>query len=356
MKKYYNFLLLILIIVVSIIGTYYDDAIYKKEILKITKIETIREDTSQNSLGLTEKYEIKKITGIIQNGTEKGKKKEVEYEESFSSIITDKYQVGDKVFLDHGEIDGLKRDYYIMILLSIFILSIYIVGKNKGLLSIISVVLNIVIFYLGLFLYFKGINLLFLCLIESLFFATTSLIISNGLNKKTTSAILAVLTSSIVIVLLLLIVSKTTNYSGIFFNELEYLTVPPEDVLLPELLIGSIGAIMDVAITISSSIAELIAKNKKITKEQLKKSSKEIGKDIMSTMTNVLFFTYLSAGLPMFVLAIRNGYSVFTYFTTNYSLEITRFLVGSIGIIMTIPITTSISIYRMKGVKKWIWF
>lgn len=352
MKKYCKTLILMILLITSVIGTYYNDGIYKKEILKITKIETIREDTSENSLGLTEKYETKKITGILQNGKQKGKKKEIEYEESFSSVVTEKYQVGDKVFLDHGEIDGLKRDYYIMILLSIFILSIYMVGEKKGLLSIVSVILNVIIFYLGLFLYFKGINLLFLCLIESFLFAGTSLIISNGLNKKTTSAILSVSVSSIIIVLLLLLVSKTTNYKGIYFNELEFLTVPPEDILLPELLIGSVGAIMDVAITISSSISELINKSKKISKKQLRNSAKEIGKDIMSTMTSVLFFTYLSAGLPFFVLAVRNGYSVVTYFTTNYSLEITRFLVGSIGIIITIPITTEIAIHRMKeGIK-----
>ena len=118
--------------------------------------------------------------------------------------------------------------------------------------------------------------------------------------------------------------------------------------ILPELLIGSVGAIMDVAITISSSIAELIEKNNKISVKSLNKSAKEIGKDIMSTMSNVLFFTYLCAGLPIFVLALRNGFTIFNYITTNFSLELSRFLVGSIGIVLTIPISAFISIKLMK--------
>ena len=152
------------------------------------------------------------------------------------------------------------------------------------------------------------------------------------------------------------IIIKITNYKGINLNELSFLTVPAKDIILPELLIGSLGAIMDVSITISASIAELIEKNKKISKKQLNKSAKQIGSDIMTTMTNVLFFTYICSGLPIYVLAIRNGFSIYNYITTNFSLELTRFLVGSIGIIMTIPISTYITIKVFKRGVKWIIF
>lgn len=347
-KKSIKILLLMILFSFTLIGVYYDDFLYKKEIIKITKIDKIGEDTSENTLGLEEKYYQLIIIGKVTNGINKGKMKKIQYEESFSSVVTDHYQINDKIIIDHGEIEGLKRDFYVWMMVSIFIILIYIVGEYKGLLSVFSVILNAIIFYLGLLLYFKGVNLLFLCILESVLFSIFSLCISNGWNLKTKSAIISVIISVLLISILLIIVSKVTNYSGVLFNELEFLTVPVEDVLLPELLIGCMGAVMDVAITISSAISELVKKNRKITIVQLKKSSKEIGKDIMSTMTNVLFFTYLCAGLPMFVLAIRNGYSFMQYITTNYSLEITRFLVGSIGIVGAIPISTFISIYFFK--------
>ena len=340
---------LIIISILINIFIYNNDFLYKTPIMKITSIETIKEDSNYNTLGIEEKYYTKEIKGILTNTKNKGKEETVEYEETYSSVVTDKYQVGDKVFIKKGELDNLKRDFYLSIMITLFIVLIYIVGASKGLLSVLSLILNIVIFYIGLNLYFKGINLLFICIIEAILFSVLSLIISNGLNNKTKSAIISTITSTLILLVGSYIIIKITNYKGITFNELKFLTVPPEDIIIPELLLGALGAIMDVAITISSSIAELIEKKKKITNKELITSSKEIGKDIMSTMTNVLFFTYLCGGLPFFVLALRNGYSIYHYITNNLSLELTRFLTGSIGIIMTIPITTFICIKLMRG-------
>ena len=347
-KKNIYTLIIILISLITLVFVYNDDYIYKTDIMKIKEITTEKINISENSLGLKEKNYHKLIKGIITNGKNKGQIKIIKYEESYSSVITDRYKKNDKVFIKNNNIEGLKRDVYVTFVITLFITFIFIVGDNKGLLSVLSVFLNIIIFYVGLSLYFKGINILFLCIIESILFTIISMIISEGLNKKTISAIISVMSSIIIMLFMLLLIIKTTNYKGINFNELSFLTVPVTDIILPELLIGSLGAIMDIAITISSSISELINKNKKITVKALNKSSKQIGKDVMSTMTNVLFFTYLCSGLPIFVLAVRNGFTIYNYITTNFSLELTRFLVGSIGIIITIPITTFITIKVFK--------
>ena len=348
-KKYIIKISIVFILsIISIILISHDDFLYQETIMKIDRITTKETKVLQNSIGLKEKYTEKIITGTITNGEKKDTIITTTYEESFSSIVTEKYKVGDKVFIKNNTIEGLKRDTYIAILIAIFINLIYIVGNIKGLLSVATVIGNTIIFYLGLDLYFRGINILFLCIIESILCATLSLFIAGGINKKTISAITSVTVSTIILLTLTLIIAHTTNYSGVNFNELSFLTVPPEDILIPELLIGSIGAMMDVAITISAAMAELLEKNKKISAKKLTKSAKEIGKDIMSTMTSVLFFTYLSAGLPVFILAIRNGFSIHNYITSNFSLELTRFLVGSIGIIMTIPISSHITVSMMK--------
>ena len=351
MKKK-NLIFMTLLFLLFLIFSYYDDFLYKKEIMKIISIKTKKIETSKNTLGLEEKYYTKIIKGKITNGKNKGKIKQLKYEETYSSVVTDKYKKNDKVFITDKSIDGLKRDNYVVFLVGLFIILIYIVGEKSGLLSILSVTLNSLIFYFSLNIYFKGINLLFLTIIESIIFSIISLFIAGGINKKTKSAIYSVITSISILLVMLLIIVKFTNYSGIYFNELNFLTVPPEDIILPELLIGSLGAIMDVSITISSSIQELINKDKNIKTKNLINSSKQIGKDIMSTMSNVLFFTYLCSGLPIFVLAIRNGYTIYNYITTNFSLELTRFLVGSIGIVMTIPIATFISIKVSKRGEK----
>ena len=86
------------------------------------------------------------------------------------------------------------------------------------------------------------------------------MILASGFNKKTLSAIISVIVSTLVMLITIVIIINFTGYKGINFNELSFLTVPIEDIILPELLIGSTGAIMDVAITISASISELIQK------------------------------------------------------------------------------------------------
>ena len=351
MKKIISIILLIISIII-LVFVYNDDFLYSKQVMKITNIETTNEEISENSLGIKEKYYTKEISGIITNGKNKGTKKKITYEETYSSIVTDKYRVNDKLILDGNDLD-LKRDFYLVLMVLLFINLIYLVGSFKGLLSVISLIFNMLVFYLGLSLYFKGVNLLLVTIIEMIIFSITSLFLASGINKKTIAAIISVIISTLTMLILLLIVIKTTNYKGINFNEISFLTVPLEDIIIPELLIGTVGAVMDVAITISSSIAELIEKNKRISIKNLNKSAKEIGKDIMSTMTNVLFFTYLCAELPIFVLALRNGFSMFNYITTNITLELSRFLVGSIGIIMTIPLSAFVSIKLMKRGAKW---
>lgn len=349
-KRLLALLFIIIVFTGLIIFSYKDDYIYKGTIMRITKIETLENSSNTNTLGLEEKYYQKEITGIITNGKDKGTQKVLEYEESYSSVVTEKYSVGDKVFISNDNIDGLKRDTYIAIMISIFVVSIFIVGNYRGLLALVSVILNTIIFCISLDLYFKGINLLFLCTIEAVLFTILSLILAGGRNRKTYAAIVSTLASLAVLFIMSILVISFTDYKGINFNEISFLTVPFKDVIIVELMIGGLGAIMDVAITMSASISELIEKNSQISVNSLRKSGKDIGKDIMSTMINVLFFTYLCSGLPVFVLAFRNGFSFYNYITTNFSLELARFLVGSIGILLTIPISKYIAIkYLRRG-------
>ena len=186
------FIVIFIVSIISLVFVYNDDFLYSNQIIKITKIDTVNEETSQNSLGLEEKYYTRKITGIITNGNQKGNEKNISYDESYSSVVTDKYKVNDKIILNASGIE-LKRDFYLTLMIVIFLNLLYIVGSYKGLLSVLSVVLNLIIFYIGLSLYFKGINLLFLCVIEMIIFSIISLILASGFNKKTLSAIISVI-------------------------------------------------------------------------------------------------------------------------------------------------------------------
>jgi uncharacterized membrane protein len=102
---------------------------------------------------------------------------------------------------------------------------------------------------------------------------------------------------------------------------------------------------MDVAITMSSSLFSLYEKNHNIPVKALKRSGMEVGKDIMGTMTNILFFAYISGSIPMLILYIKNDSPLGFTLSMNLSLELARALAGGIGIVLTIPIGLYISIF-----------
>lgn len=338
-KKIIKYLILIIISIGIIYFFNNNHFLYKKDIIKINKIEVEDKTSSFNDLGLEEKYKLQKITGTYLNNKNKGKKITLENEITTSSVVSETYRVNDELILKNNEIHNLKRDKYIALMAVIFIIVITLVGDIKGVLTISTVILNSIIFYLGLKLLNNYDNLILLCFIETLIFTVTTLIITNGFKKKTYAGILSVITSVLVLSLITTIVILITKYQGVSFTGMEFLTIPAEQAFIASIILGGLGAIMDVCITISSTFAELIEKDRNISIKALIKSGREVGKDIMGTMINVIFFTYLSSGLPTFVLAIRNGYSVSNYLQTNYTLEITRFLIGALGIVIAIPIS-----------------
>ncbi len=129
-----------------------------------------------------------------------------------------------------------------------------------------------------------------------------------------------------------------TDGKGIKYETMNFLSLPPKDIFLASVLIGSLGAIMDVAITIASGMHEILQRTPHISMRRWALARRNIGQDIMGTMTNILLFSYLSGALPMFLIFLKNANTV-ALLSMNWSLEIARALTGGIGIVLTIPIT-----------------
>lgn len=85
-----------------------------------------------------------------------------------------------------------------------------------------------------------------------------------------------------------------------------------------------------------------------IERKALIKSGMEIGKDIMGTMANTLVFAFISGSIPILLIWIKNSFPISYIISINFSLEIIRALTGSIGIVLSIPITLYISVIILK--------
>jgi uncharacterized membrane protein len=351
------------LIIISLFSLYFisnNEDLYNKPIAKIIAINE-QESNKETDNGKIEPIKNQKIQAIIMNGIYKGKTVELNNMTSFSQVNDLDLKINDEVFLsiqdnDKQEIASvkildLKRDKYIVYIINIFVVLILLVGGAKGFRSLASVFVNILIVFIIIGLFTKGYGLMAFSIIASILFIVLSILIVSGRNRKSISAIVGTLIGTFVSMLIAGIVIKLNNWSGIHFEEMDFLTHPPEQIFFIELIIGTLGGIMDIAISISSAIKELYDKNPHIERKAIIKSSREIGQDIMGTMANTLVFAYLSGSIPTILLLLRNGMPITNIISFNLSMEFMRAIVGSIGIVLSIPITMYTSILILKNHK-----
>lgn len=355
-KRIISICAVIFLLMAAMVFTYNNYFLYKEDVVKITAVKNEEVYEKEGLNGEVEKYYNQEITAIIKSGEYKGKSITLNNTCSYSRVKDEGYKKGNYLFVSlsgsedklSANILSVKRDMYVMVLICVFILGIVIFAGKKGVLSIISIIMNIIIFTYALNEYVNGKDILKLCNLMIILFTMISLILASGINKQTVCAIISTLIS----VALIFIIYKITkeNFEQPEYMMMEYITNPEhlDHIFMAGVLIGSLGAIMDVAISISVAVNELINKDKNISVKNLISSVKEIGYDIMGTMINVLFFTYMCGTIPMLILKIKNGYKFLSIIKFQIPFEIIRFLVGAIGIVVTIPISGFIAITILK--------
>ena len=355
-KRIISICAVIFLLMVAMVFTYNNYFLYKEDVVKITAVKNEEVYEKEGLNGEVEKYYNQEITAIIKSGEYKGKSITLNNTCSYSGVKDEGYKKGNYLFVSlsgsedklSANILSVKRDMYVMVLICVFILGIVIFAGKKGVLSIISIIMNIIIFTYALNEYVNGKDILKLCNLMIILFTMISLILASGINKQTVCAIISTLIS----VALIFIIYKITkeNFEQPEYMMMEYITNPEhlDHIFMAGVLIGGLGAIMDVAISISVAVNELINKDKNISVKNLISSVKEIGYDIMGTMINVLFFTYMCGTIPMLNLKIKNGYKFLSIIKFQIPFEIIRFLVGAIGIVVTIPISGFIAITILK--------
>lgn len=351
-------LIIIIISIISLIFVSSNQSFYKKTIAKITIVSNTKSDMPTTN-GKNEEMTKQEITAKILNGKYKDKNIKLENTSSFSQVNDYNFKVNDEVFVSvqgsvdkqtvSGKILDFKRDNYLVYITMIFVVLILLIGGVKGFRSLTSVIINIVIFSVVIQLFLNNWNLTLVCIIASILFIILSISIVCGINKKALSAVVGTMAGTLISMIIAIVVIQSCHWSGVHFEEMEFLTHPPEQIFYMEILIGTLGAIMDIAISISSAISEIYEKNPNIENKVLIRSAMEIGKDIMGTMANTLVFAYLSGSIPIILLVLRNSFPISYIVSINLSLEIIRALTGSIGIVLSIPITILTSVLLIKN-------
>ena len=120
------------------------------------------------------------------------------------------------------------------------------------------------------------------------------------------------------------------------------------------IIISSLGAVMDVGMSIASVVFEIHKKAPGLSKIELFKSGMNVGKDIMGTMANTLILAFTGASLSIMILLMAYNMPYFRAINLNVvSTEIIQGLSGSIGLVLTVPITSIVStLFIEDGMRK----
>ncbi len=269
---------------------------------------------------------------------------------------------GRKYVITNDDLTGETyiSDYYrepaIFILLGIFTILVISIGSWVGVKAILCLLcIGFAIFKFLIPGIQAGYNPLLLGIILSIFATALTMISIAGFSRKSLAATIGTVGGVLVSGIIASLVIEFAPLSGIASEEAFILlaNLPAnqelnfQGILSTGVLIASLGAAVDVAVSIASAAQEICEANPNLNKRRLFTHTMKIGKDIMSTMVDTLILVYTGASLPLLLLlASENG---LRYLNMEIiATELVSAISGSIGLILAIPITAAASVFLLK--------
>jgi len=276
---------------------------------------------------------------------------------------------GDLVILSLEKIDGylqgvqiinFGRHPFLIFLAAIFISTLIIIGRKKGSHSLAALTITILLIIKVLLpLLLQGYSPLPLISIFAIFVATITLLIISGFNFKTLSALLGIGGGLLIAAILAVLFGQLSQLTGFVSHEAPLLQfigregLNLEGLLYGAIVLGALGAIMDVTISIASGLEQVKRAQPQATIRDLYGAGIAIGRDIMGTMVNTLILAYVGGALPLLLLLLVDQPSLLGLVNMDLiASEVVRALAGSTGLIISIPLTAIISAFFLNNEKK----
>ena len=198
---------------------------------------------------------------------------------------------------------------------------------------------------------YKGISPILAAVLVVAFTTVVTMCMVDGITKKSVAAMLGTIIGVVFSGAFALIFGQVTSITGYNVSDIENLVYVGEmtdikigELLFAGILIASLGAVMDVGMSIASTLNELKEQNPQMMLKELFQSGMNVGRDMMGTMTNTLIFAYV--GGAMTTLVINYAYDLsYRQLANSYviGIEIMQGLSGSLGVVLTVPITALIA-------------
>ena len=254
-------------------------------------------------------------------------------------------------------IADLKRDNQIFVFTGIFFILLLLIGKKKGFTSIISIISTIaLIFFMLLPMILNGFCPIASAVLTGIISTVITIYLVGGLNSKSSSAIIGTSISLIFAGALSMLAIYFAHLTGFAGEENMFLYTARPDlsftgILSASMIISALGALMDTAVSIASTVNEIFETDKSLSVKQLFKSGMNVGRDIIGTMSNTLILVYLGSSLTLVLLS--SNIDMNKFFNLNQvATEILSALTGSIAILVCVPVTAIIAAILIKRNKE----
>jgi uncharacterized membrane protein len=297
----------------------------------------------------------KKATVQVDTGKDKGR--------TFTEIVqpdqTRQLHQGEKVVASYEPsapkelqyaVTDVNRQFPMALLAGIFAVAVVLVGRLRGVMALIALTVSFLV--LTLFILpaiLEGSNPLVVAVVGASAIMLIALYMCHGLSARTSVAVLGTLVSlSLIGVLGSLFIGwaaltgNTDDSTGLIHGL--YPSIDMSGLLLAGVIIGSLGVLDDVTVTQTSAVWELHEANPSMGWRGLYRAGIRIGRDHIASVVNTLVLAYAGAALPLLLLFSIAQSSVGTVANSELvAEEIVRTLVGSIGLVASVPVTTALA-------------
>lgn len=253
------------------------------------------------------------------------------------------------------------RSLYLYLLAGLFLIVTIIVGGRVGARSIIALAFTLsCVIALLIPLILRGYHPIWLTLALCIYVTIVSFVLLDGIGKKTAAAIMGTVIGFMIAALFAQLAGSLARIDGLEYNveqtdtliQAKYQGTPIyiRGLFVSGIIIASLGAVMDVAMSISSAITELKVVNGALGRKQLFKSGMNIGRDAVGTMTNTLILAFTGGALVELVLINLYDWDFRAIINSDYlTNEIITGLAGSIGLILAVPATALVASLLIGG-------
>lgn len=247
-------------------------------------------------------------------------------------------------------IQEIAREKQLFYLVGAFGILLVLFGGLRGLGALLTLVLiGVLVGKVLLPAILKGYNPLLVTILLSGIVTVVAMVAIGGFNRKSLAAIVGTIGGVTIAGILAYWAGTVTRIIGLDIEEATLLLNIPQKVqidftglLFSSIIIGTLGAVMDVGISIASAIQEIQAADPTLSRKQLFKAGMNVGKDIMGMMSNTLILAYTSSSIPLLLLFMAHDIPMMRIINSDaIASEVVRSITGSIGLILAIPLTAA---------------